>query len=87
MDDDPNLGYLNSELQSTTFIIEELKLALANMGEGPVYRLIGKILVKKEVNELRTELEEELRLAETKLSVLTSQKKVIEQKIKEGLDG
>lgn len=87
MDDDPSLNYINSELQQTQFLIEEIKLALANMGEGPVYRLIGKILVKKDVKELRAELEEELRLAENRFTVLSSQKGVIENKIKEGIDG
>ena len=87
MDDDPSLGYINSELSHTTFLIEELQLALSNLGDGPVYRLIGKVLVKKEVSVLRTELEEELRLATKKKAVLQAQLDVAQKKIKEGLDG
>ena len=87
MDDDPSLGYINSEISHTNFLIEELQLALSNLGDGPVYRLIGKVLVKKEVGVLRTELEEELRLATNKKTVLQAQLDVAQKKIKEGLDG
>jgi chaperonin cofactor prefoldin len=87
MDEDPNLHHIRSELLSAKYNAQELSSALQHLGEGPAYRLIGKILVKKDVNKLKLELEKELELITVKISILEKQCSEFETVIKEGIDG